>query len=165
MCKLNMFNDIHDLFFYILVIHSLMFSLSVFKYATTHWFCLDPALWASFLEPISMGAFTNWHLFDFRRKFCDPLLYFHWWSACRFPNLQKTHGFCLDPALPASFLEPISMGTFTKLHFFDFRRKFCDPSCYFDDLISVFAKSYKNQGSEKSWKFSRPLWRSPNCFF
>ena len=89
-----------------------------------------------------------------------------WWPNFWFlQNMQQLIDFAWIPRSGLSFLEPISMVAFTISHFFEFCRKFCDPSCYFDDLISVFAKSVKNQGSEKSWKFSRPLWRSPNCFF
>ena len=117
-----------------------------------------------FLEPICVWAFTNSHFFNFATKNATP----HSILMTKFLIFAKyatTHWFCLDPALWANFLEPISVGAVTNSHFFDFRRKFRDPSYYFDDLISVFAKSDKNQGSEKSWKFSRPLWRSPNCFF
>ena len=72
------------------------------KYATTHRFCLDPALWANFLEPISVGAVTNSHFFDFRRKFRDPSYYFDDLISV-FAKYATTHRFCLDPALWAIF--------------------------------------------------------------
>ena len=123
-----------------LVILSSMFNLPIFKYATAHWFCLDPALWASFFRTDLCVSFHKFSLFLISpQKNATP----HSILMTKFLIFAKyatTHRFCLDPALWANFLEPISVGAVTNSHFFDFRRKFRDPSYYFDDLISVFAK-------------------------
>ena len=202
-----------------LVILSSMFNLPIFKYATAHWFCLDPALWASFFRTDLCVSFHKFSLFLISPQKMRPPIAFWWpnfwflqnmqqlidfawiprsgrifwnrslWGLSQIltflifaenfatppitlmteflflQNMQQLIDFAWIPRSGLAFLEPISMVAFTISHFFEFCRKFCDPSCYFDDLISVFAKSDKNQGSEKSWKFSRPLWRSPNCFF
>ena len=123
-----------------LVILSSMFNLPIFKYATAHWFCLDPALWASFFRTDLCVSFHKFSLFLISpQKNATP----HSILMTKFLIFAKyatTHRFCLDPALWANFLEPISVGAVTNSHFFDFRRKFRDPSYYFDDIIFVFAK-------------------------
>ena len=123
-----------------LVILSSMFNLPIFKYATAHWFCLDPALWASFFRTDLCVSFHKFSLFLISQQKMRPPIAFWWPNFWFFAKYATTHRFCLDPALWANFLEPISVGAVTNSHFFDFRRKFRDPSYYFDDRISVFAK-------------------------
>ena len=80
-----------------------MFNLPIFKYATTHWFCLDPALWASFFRTDLCVSFHKFSLFfNFATKNATP----HSILMTKFLIFAKyatTHRFCLDPALWAIF--------------------------------------------------------------
>ena len=110
-----------------LVILSSMFNLPIFKYATAHWFCLDPALWASFFRTDLCVSFHKFSLFLISPQKMRPPIAFWWPNFWFLQNMQQLIDFAWIPRSGRIFWNRSLWGLSQILSFFIFAENFATP--------------------------------------
>ena len=110
-----------------LVILSSMFNLPIFKYATAHWFCLDPALWASFFRTDLCVSFHKFSLFLISPQKMRPPIAFWWPNFWFLQNMQQLINFAWIPRSGRIFWNRSLWGLSQILTFLIFAENFATP--------------------------------------